>query len=443
MKPQHPFLVLPVLLATLALPAAPAFGDGAPAINFDDLGMNISHAEREAIVSAIHSAREISRVAETKNGRPFRRDAHAKATGCLRATFTVNGDIPARFQHSVFSEPGREYPSWIRFSNGNMLVKPDSEGDARGMAVKLMGVEDLGAEGAGVEGMSIAPELHPPGASAKTQDFVMTNVPAFFNRNIFDYAENATYLARFEGLDWFVNLWPPRLHAKELYRAAQTVSTHIESPLAVQYFSMLPYQLGNTTLKFSTRPCAGAHFTATSKLDSFDFLTDQMAATLASNAACFEFMVQPKIAGADMPIEDGTAIWSEQESAFIPIATIRIPPQTFTGEPQQQFCENLSMNPWHGVGEWTPVGSLNRARRLVYNAVSEFRHRKNEAPREEPRSWCVPGADAPCTDANDQGLIVSKPRWPLPRCFDHAYQPVEGSPVASQCGPAGETAQGY
>ncbi|MFD1218163.1 catalase family protein [Microbulbifer celer] len=382
-----------------------------------EMGMEMSDAERTAILSSIKSAREISRVAQQHNDGPYRRDAHAKATGCLRAEFEINGDIPAEFQHSVFAEPGRSYQSWIRYSNGDMLVQPDGKGDARGMAIKLVGAT----------GTSIAPEL---GATA-TQDFIMTNTPAFFNRNIHDYAENITHLAKQDRTGWFIGLWPPRLNLTEMLRARQTISSTIDTPLGERYFSMLPYRLGDTELKFSARPCPGARYTVTVDQSKPDFLTAQMAETLASDSACFDFMVQPRVAEGDMPLDDATVIWDEAESPFIPIARIHIPPQTFTSDAQQAFCENLSMNPWHGVGEWQPLGSLNRARRVVYHAVSEFRHRQNDAPQVTPTDWCIPDSDTPCSP--QQGLNIRKPTWPLPRCFDPAFKPITGEVRDSRC----------
>ncbi|WP_239692522.1 catalase family protein [Microbulbifer mangrovi] len=395
--------------------------------SIEKLGMDVSADERNAITSAIVSAREISRIAHQHNsphyGDHYRRDAHAKATGCLRAEFEVNGDIPAQFRHSVFAKPGQTYNAWIRFSNGDMLVQPDGKGDARGMAVKVMGAE----------GAVVAPEL-----GGGNQDFIMTNTPAFFNRNIFDYAENMQHLAKLDRRGWFVSLWPPRLHIREMLRAYQTVSSKIDNPLGEQYFSMLPYRLGESTVKFSSRPCAGARYTADADKSADDFLTRQMATTLESGSACFEFMIQPRATGeaaAEMPLDDATVIWEEATSPFIPIARIHIPPQTFTGEAQQQFCENLSMNPWRAVGEWEPLGSLNRARRLVYHAVSEFRHQRNEAPLKEPVDWCVADSDEPCTP--QQGLNTTKPTWPLARCFDHLYRPLDGSAASSECGTGG------
>ena len=377
---------------------------------FDTLGMDLSAEEIGAIQQSMEYGRQISQWAEKQNGAPFRRDAHAKATGCVRATFSINGDIPSHFQNSVFSQPGKQYQAWIRFSNGDMLVQPDAKPDARGMAIKLLNVE----------GGQIAPEL----TGAKTQDFIMTNTPAFFNRNIFDYVADMKYLAEQKRLAWFVSLWPPRLHPRRLYIAAQTVASKINTPLQPQYYSMLPYQLGTTAIKFSARPCPGMRFKDYANKSDHDFLTEAMAEHLSAESACFDFMLQEKKPGTHMPLDDATVVWSEKESPFMPVARIHIPPQTFTSEPQQSFCENLSMNPWHAVGEWQPLGSLSKARRLVYHAVSQFRHQQNGVASTEPENWCL-DESPDCNQYIDIHQVTNTPH--LSRCFDSLNTPVDGS----------------
>lgn len=385
--------------------------------DLNTLGMELSKEEIHAIQQSMEYGRQISTWAEKKNGLPYRRDAHAKATGCVRATFSVNGDIPDHYRHSIFDTPTQEYKAWIRFSNGDMLVNPDGKADARGMAIKLTGVE----------GEKIAPELK----GAKTQDFIMTNTPAFFNRNIFDYVDDMKYLAEQKRLAWFVSLWPPRLHPRRLFIAAKTVSSKIDNPLQPQYYSMVPYQLGSTAIKFSVRPCSGMTFKSVANKKDEDFLTEAMADHLDSQSACFDFMVQEKKAGAHMPIDDATVVWPEQDSPYVPIARIHIPPQSFTSSEQRNFCENLSMNPWHGVDEWLPLGSLSKARRVVYHAVSEFRHRKNEAASFQPTGWCL-NSDKEC-DLSAVLHPAPLPDGPLKRCFDTQYQPLNGETAQSDC----------
>src|SRR5438874_12813392 len=74
-----------------------------------------------------------------KEHQPARRDAHAFDTGCVRAIFRVDRTLDARLSQGAFV-PGREYPAWVRFSNGNFIRTSPRSPDARGMAIKLMGV---------------------------------------------------------------------------------------------------------------------------------------------------------------------------------------------------------------------------------------------------------------------------------------------------------------
>ncbi|MEM8493266.1 MAG: catalase family protein [Pseudomonadota bacterium] len=403
-------LSLLAVSVSVSVPASDDYGD------LEQFGL--STQEAEAVASAMRSAREISRRAEEINGKPYRRDAHAKATGCVRGLFEVNGDIPERFRHSVFASPAQSYEAWVRFSNGDMLVQPDRKPDARGMAIKLMNVS----------GERIAPEL-PDGG---TQDFIATNTKAFFNRNIFDYADDMTYLAKFERTRWFVSFFPPRLHPKQFYRAIQTVSSKIDNPLQAQYYSMLPYRLGNSTVKFSMRACPGMQFRDATDKQNADYLSTELEHSLQTEGACFDFMVQPQVSGSYMPIDDATVVWSEEDSPFEPIARLTLPPQTLGSDEQREFCENISMNPWHAVGEWEPLGSLGIARRAVYQAVSRYRHAQNKTVASEPSSWCMKtsleGGQTVCADKD--GVTTSHPKWPLPREFDSLYRPLSPASTA-------------
>ena len=109
--------------------------------------------------------------------RPALRDAHAKDNGCVRATFCVDRDLKNDLQIGVFKYPGREYQAWIRFSNGNSERKSSRFPDARGMAIKLMGVE--------------GPKLLDcvEGEEKYTQDFILISSPGFFVDDLVRYKE--------------------------------------------------------------------------------------------------------------------------------------------------------------------------------------------------------------------------------------------------------------
>jgi hypothetical protein len=97
-------------------------------------------------------------------------------------------------------------------------------------------------------------------------------------------------------------------------------------------------------------------------------------------------MVQRQVLGKNMPVEDNTVEWSEDDSPFIPVARIEIPKQTFVQN--QAVCENLSFNPWHSLPEHKPVGVMNRVRKPLYLEVSRYRRTMNgQSPLCEPKNF--------------------------------------------------------
>ncbi|MEX0612760.1 MAG: hypothetical protein WD738_15425 [Pirellulales bacterium] len=93
-----------------------------------------------------------------------------------------------------------------------------------------------------------------------------------------------------------------------------------------------------------------------------------------------------------MPIEDPRVLWSAKLSPFVKVATVRIPPQKFHTPAQHEYGDNLSFNPWHCLPEHRPLGGINRARKIIYETMSKYRHARNSAPHDEPTE--VPAAAA-------------------------------------------------
>jgi hypothetical protein len=109
-----------------------------------------------------------------------------------------------------------------------------------------------------------------------------------------------------------------------------------------------------------------------------------MVDQLSNGEVCYDFMVQFQQDSYKQPIEDAFVEWDESATPFISVARITIPQQTFDTEAQNEFCENMSLNPWHARKEHRPLGNMNRARKIVYDRISKFRHSKNQLPRTEP-----------------------------------------------------------
>jgi catalase len=319
---------------------------------------------------------------------PYRRDVHAKTYGCVEATFRVLDNLDAKYRQGIFATPA-EYHAWIRYSSGSTLVQNDSVRDARGMAIKLMGVP-------GKKLMEADGVPH-----AETQDFVMMNATQFFILNLPEYLVFTQYLGEGSNYGYFLGGFTPDLpqknwrklfnfsnyHPREMMLALKTLKPPPDSLLNIQYYSVSAYQFGSQNFaKYTAKPCADGGAAEVNR-DQPNFLRDEMAAHLKDRDACFDFMVQLQAPGKNMPVEDVTQEWSESDSPFVPVARIEIKKQSFVEN--QQTCENLSYNPWHALPEHRPVGVMNRVRKPLYLEVARYRRSMNGAPLCEPKDWGV------------------------------------------------------
>jgi hypothetical protein len=302
--------------------------------------------------------------------KPVPRGQHPKHHGCVRAEFVVEPELPEALRHGIFSE-GRTYAAIIRFSNGRS--RDDRKPDAHGMAIKLLGVE--------------GEKVLESAMDASTQDFLMIDHPVFFVRDVADYIPlmkdfrrlaTGNILAKsYSGLKVIFS----QNHKFKLLR--ETASKKIESPLSARYWSTTPSRLGAGAMKFSARSDP-EYAMATPTSDSKDRLREAMAAHLSRGEARFDFEVQLQTDPVTMPVEDPTVLWDETEAPFVKVATIRIPAQDFESEEQMAACENLSFTPWHALAEHRPLGGINRARKAVYEAMSNRRRELNGASLREP-----------------------------------------------------------
>jgi hypothetical protein len=366
----------------------------------DDTVEHAPSAEERATVETIRRhAREFIQRNERLDG-TFKRDAHLNPHGCVTGELRVLPDIEPRLRQGVFSEPGKRYPVWVRFSNGTMA--DDTKPDGRGMAIKLLGVP----------GEKLLQEER----QARTQDFVMVNYHTFFLRDPAEYLDFFDEQVEGEQFGYFIGWNPLAWHLRELRLGLDLLLQKVPSPLATTYFSMLPYKLGDAlNVKYSALPCApdkpgrceplerempadpGAHYLR-------DALVDELAPRAPASGdeapgARFVFRVQLQDPRLNMPIEDATIEWSESASPYVEVAELTIPRQRFSSERQNAFCESLSFTPWHALPAHRPIGGLNRARRVLYEEIAKARHAGNGIPRFEPTSLDVGAVTATAASA--------------------------------------------
>ncbi|MGQ0442147.1 MAG: catalase [Methylophilaceae bacterium] len=296
------------------------------------------------------------------------RGVHAKGHACVKAYFTVNPQINPHLRHGIFETPGKQYKSWIRFSNSssNMAHADDRQKDARGMAIKVL---DAGGNLNG----------------GTTQEFIAHNSPAFFVTSVDDYNK---FVATKGDPSYFTQGYNPfKWRLRELWQLYTAYAPPPKSPLWTEYFSNTAYKLGSQHIKFKMQSCTAPTQINADLPQHPDFLKHTLAEELSENNACMQLMVQVQDVNKTMPIEDATVLWEETDVPFVPVATLNMFKQTFDTPKQQQFCENLSFNPWNALAVHQPVGALNRARKWVYEASSNYRHQLNQADVPQDLTW--------------------------------------------------------
>jgi hypothetical protein len=365
-------------------------------------------------VQALIAAQDSPYLKREKPAAIFRRDAHSKGHGCVRASFHVRDDLPKEVNNVGVFQSGKEYKTWIRYSSGNGMLQSDEEKDARGMAIKLMDVP----------GEKLLNSTH--GREDEVQDFLMINFPQFFLDNLEDYKLFAKLQADGNEFDYFMpglNLFKWRW--RELWIGIGVLGSRpFEglplNPLYQQYHSMTPYALGVSAYGDEPRDPLNVvrHSVEGVSCDDVEsapgvvgkqgkkgdsFLRDNMATHLKSAQACFKFKLHFQDPLENMPVENPTLVWEDAKTIYA--ATITIPKQDFNSELDTEFCEQMSFSPWRGLPEHRPLGAINRVRKAVYEEISLYRHMRNVCPDDaigceinstpprqhifQPTGWCV------------------------------------------------------
>ena len=289
------------------------------------------------------------------------RDAHPKMHGLVEAEFTVHDDLPNVYKIGIF-EHAKTFKTWVRFSNANGAAQPDLKRDIRGIAIKLTHVPG--------EKLNITANGNEPDC-IDNQDFLLISTDAFLCDDIqtFDGMVKAI-----QG-SWWQKLWFFATHPSVIWQLVKSFKV-FANPLQIRYFSCTPYLLGEQAVKYCVTPVIRTcDYIPPDPGDNF--LRLAMKQQLQTEAAEFVFGIQLQANPRSMPIEDASACWDETESPFVPVATLRIPVQDFDTPERNEQGENMRFSPWHCLPVHRPLGSINRARRLVYHGISELRRRVN------------------------------------------------------------------
>jgi hypothetical protein len=325
-------------------------------------------SQQEAMTDAVLEA---NRKEQQEKG-PDLRHVHAKSHGLLWGEFIVESAIPGTMKVGVFANP-QTYPIWVRFSNASSPkkrgeLKSDKEPDARGMAIKLMNVE----------GEKVLDD------EEKTQDFILLNHPVFFVKDVKGYIDIATVKSGKATPELMDAMKPSLAIAQEMG------SKKISNPLHVQYWSTTPYKLGSNAIKFSIKPQHEVE-TSTVESESDSYLREAMVNFLTDEGkdAIFDFLIQLHVDEERTPVENPMKEWKEEDAPFVKVATIRIPSQKFDFDERKRLDEGLLFTPWHTLPEHEPLGSVNLARKKIYQELATARREHMEKRMREPQPYTV------------------------------------------------------
>jgi len=279
---------------------------------------------------------------------PRRRFNQGRATACLEAELTVRGDVPAEHRVGLFARP-RTYRAWIRFANAASAT--DRERDIRGMSIRMFDVA----------GTNLTP-------GATVHDFVLNSHPVMMTADARGFLEllEANEAGGVRRATYFLT------HPKSV-RIAMAARTNPTCHLDLTYWSTTPYLFGpDRAVKYIVAPTSPRRSPMPPALTD-GYLRDAMRTRLGEGEATFDFLIQFRTDPRRMPIEDASVEWKPKDSPYLPVARIRIPPQSFEDAAREAECERIAFNPWHCLPEHRPLGGMNRARREIYRAMAAFR----------------------------------------------------------------------
>jgi hypothetical protein len=293
------------------------------------------------------------------------RFGNTKTFGVLRAEFAVLPDIPEGLRHGLFAVP-RTYPAWVRFSGPGPYAPPD--------------IEDYGQCSVGVKVMGVpGPKLMED--ERFTQDLILVSPASFVTPNIKENATLQRWVRAKAPLAYAIN--PFDSHLLHLFMQL-LYSPMLANPLEVQYYSNVPFLLGEgRAVQYSLKPCSRARTRIPSR-PAENYLRDAMIKTLEAGPWTFDFMVQVQTDPFLMPIEDATVHWPEDLSPYVPVARLRLAAQRFDSAEQLAFADVLRYNPWHSLPEHKPLGNSNRARKRMYWELAQLRQAMNQVDHVEP-----------------------------------------------------------
>ena len=160
-------------------------------------------------------------------------------------------------------------------------------------------------------------------------------------------------------------------------------------PMAESYYSQAPIRYGEYFGKLGVEPTSEAMKALseqTFEADGYDAFRDATNEYFRANPAVFAVKIQLNTDLDAMPVENAQKAWSEDNSPYLTVATLTIPPQTAWDPAKDAYFEDMSFSPAHSLEAHRPLGGINRARLAAYPALTQLRLRQNSASELQPKN---------------------------------------------------------
>lgn len=300
---------------------------------------------------------------------------HAKIlAGFTKAIFRVNSDVPAELAYG-FLLPGAVYETTVRFSNAAGKRLPDDAiPDLRGIALRL---NTSGQQQYDL--LMTSAEIHH--ASNATEAMVAINAGVEnekFGKTIAAGTPGKEMIMSAHSLDYLVQHAGAASGARIASTLHQQMALKVQSLSTESFWSRAPFAIGQQTtpekaiaVKFRLRPAKEKPGQET--ITAEKSLGRKLEEELQEGDIIFYFEVQRYLNPADTPIEDSTIAWI---TPFEKLAELIIPKCSSN---EADAVDKLAFTPWNvDTRFFRPLGSMNRARRKVYDA--SWHERENESP---------------------------------------------------------------
>ncbi len=343
---------------------------------------DIAPDEQETVREFVETFQKIGTKTFEDYGRGMR-TVHAKCHGLLVGELRVYSGLAPELAQGLFAKPAT-YPVVIRISTSPGDPIHDKVSLPRGFAIKIIGVDG---------------ERFDAGTQGATQDFVMGNGPVFLKGDPKAFLRNLKLLAattdKAEGAKQVLSkvlrgtekvLEAVGGESKNLKALGGHPATH---PLGDTYFTGGALRYGDYMAKLSLAPSSPELRALTDAPVDIDdnehALRDATREFFAANGGEWELRAQLCTDLEELPIEDASKEWKEDVSPFRPVAQLVVPAQPAWIEGESEALDRrLSFNPWHALLAHQPLGAIMRARRVAYQAMSEFRAAQNGVGIVEP-----------------------------------------------------------